>query len=1096
MQALPAIRAFCIVFVFFILASTLTAQRTDDPFDGHYTIAKSAEAYLLEIVNNDEASLQAFDFDRKNYTINRWDKQTTPLPTDFHWSCVDVVSADLNGDSRDEIVWVLSNSAQKAYIQVNSVINRRIQPGIRILAPFDCITDKEMATTRLITGNFVPDAKEELALAYMGTDGKFHVKIYQAVGSNMQLVKLAENSSIGVAGKVWHNAEYDFTGDHFDITAIDYDQDGTDEIVMVHKLDIDFSPRHFYFRTVSFDVTGENDVLSTTVSDLGPIELDYGNAQGHYAHRIGRISRPSLACGDLDGDGRDEIVFGHIVSTRHDYFPFMAHKSEIFTVHMLGTSSNGNVSFFNGPNLKLVGSFVSSGHAQNWHRHRSSMTVACADINNDGKDDIVSSSPDSLHMFSYNGFSGQLEDKTGVDCNDQRVYDHRQPSFAIADVNVDTSASEWTKEIVYMRYSPGRGDISLGIAALENGRLKEKASYPIQPESYAKTNELRYALALGDFDRDGYRLGPPELVATIPDVREPRVIINAPPVHFDIIDGMEYDLGSAFDGDSEFISSYTHSEGTTNELLIKNVADWDYSFGGSYEINLFVASANTAFTGKHGQYFEDSDFDTESIVEVTSIDASKNDWYYTTITDYHLFEYPLVFDSGEIGNVLVQYPEFKGDEWTHGKSQDARHIIPNHEAGNILSYAGFTDMRDRDTLSIEGTRYTLSDEYPADGGYWQLDLSNTTQTSFLKKTYNNNSWELNINLLDQAEFFGLEIGGGVNFQSSGRYDSEKIISSAITAGTGTNVEVNLGKLDKQSFGEVDYKITPYVYYSENGAFILDYIAEPIAIANGTAVDTTWWDRHYSSHPDLAFIQPWRYDVEKGFLPNITDAKRTQTKDLIFAPRHPEPGDTLSILTRFHNYSLKDLNENISIQYFLGDPDNGGELMNVLYEGLETSEIVLAADLPEREEMVSKVDWVIPANIDYQPRIYAVLDPDNAITEIHENNNKGNAVLEIRGVVTAIDDYENVIPTDYALEQNYPNPFNPSTRIRFTVPTAGMVKIDIFNTLGQKVETLVDKRMAGGVHEVKFTAENLASGPYFYQITAGDFVDVRKMMLLR
>ena len=111
---------------------------------------------------------------------------------------------------------------------------------------------------------------------------------------------------------------------------------------------------------------------------------------------------------------------------------------------------------------------------------------------------------------------------------------------------------------------------------------------------------------------------------------------------------------------------------------------------------------------------------------------------------------------------------------------------------------------------------------------------------------------------------------------------------------------------------------------------------------------TWWDKHFRAHPDLAFILPRRYDTEKGY-PDISEAKRTQTKGLIFAPAYPSPGDTVSILTRIHNYSLKNLNEAISVQCYPGDPDNGGELTNVIYNVITTSEIVLAASLAAKED---------------------------------------------------------------------------------------------------------------------------------------------------
>jgi hypothetical protein len=86
--------------------------------------------------------------------------------------------------------------------------------------------------------------------------------------------------------------------------------------------------------------------------------------------------------------------------------------------------------------------------------------------------------------------------------------------------------------------------------------------------------------------------------------------------------------------------------------------------------------------------------------------------------------------------------------------------------------------------------------------------------------------------------------------------------------------------------------------------------------------------------------------------------------------------------------------------------------------------------------------------------------------------------------------------EISLSQNYPNPFNPSTTIRFSVPQSSHVRVMIFNTLGEKVETLVDGEMEAGYHDVRFDASSLPSGVYIYQLRAGSFVEVRKMMLVK
>jgi hypothetical protein len=88
------------------------------------------------------------------------------------------------------------------------------------------------------------------------------------------------------------------------------------------------------------------------------------------------------------------------------------------------------------------------------------------------------------------------------------------------------------------------------------------------------------------------------------------------------------------------------------------------------------------------------------------------------------------------------------------------------------------------------------------------------------------------------------------------------------------------------------------------------------------------------------------------------------------------------------------------------------------------------------------------------------------------------------------------PASYSLSQNYPNPFNPSTTIRYGLPQRGDVSLVVFNTLGQQVATLFDGNQDAGYHEVRYDASCLASGVYFYRIQAGDFVQSRKLLLLR
>ena len=85
---------------------------------------------------------------------------------------------------------------------------------------------------------------------------------------------------------------------------------------------------------------------------------------------------------------------------------------------------------------------------------------------------------------------------------------------------------------------------------------------------------------------------------------------------------------------------------------------------------------------------------------------------------------------------------------------------------------------------------------------------------------------------------------------------------------------------------------------------------------------------------------------------------------------------------------------------------------------------------------------------------------------------------------------------FSLEQNYPNPFNPNTVISYSLPVASNVKLFIFNTLGQEVKTLVSEYNHAGIHSINFNATDLPSGIYYYKIEAGEFSQIKKMILLK
>lgn len=121
--------------------------------------------------------------------------------------------------------------------------------------------------------------------------------------------------------------------------------------------------------------------------------------------------------------------------------------------------------------------------------------------------------------------------------------------------------------------------------------------------------------------------------------------------------------------------------------------------------------------------------------------------------------------------------------------------------------------------------------------------------------------------------------------------------------------------------------------------------------------------------------------------------------------------------------------------------------------------------------------------------YAILlDTDGNFTYYSET-------AQIVGFGTTDVEY-NTLPKEYTLAQNYPNPFNPATKIIYSIPNSGLVKLSFYDVLGKEVAQLVNLEKQAGNYNVECNASNLTSGVYFYKIQSGNFSSFKKMMLIK
>jgi len=121
--------------------------------------------------------------------------------------------------------------------------------------------------------------------------------------------------------------------------------------------------------------------------------------------------------------------------------------------------------------------------------------------------------------------------------------------------------------------------------------------------------------------------------------------------------------------------------------------------------------------------------------------------------------------------------------------------------------------------------------------------------------------------------------------------------------------------------------------------------------------------------------------------------------------------------------------------------------------------------------------------------------DSIPTNLDQWNHAENFVVNVVDEPVFVQNDEK-LPVRFVLNQNYPNPFNPSTKISFIITESSFTSLNIYDVLGNEVATLVNEEKPAGSYDVEFDANGLTSGIYFYKLVAGNFIETKKMVLLR
>jgi len=145
-------------------------------------------------------------------------------------------------------------------------------------------------------------------------------------------------------------------------------------------------------------------------------------------------------------------------------------------------------------------------------------------------------------------------------------------------------------------------------------------------------------------------------------------------------------------------------------------------------------------------------------------------------------------------------------------------------------------------------------------------------------------------------------------------------------------------------------------------------------------------------------------------------------------------------------------------------------------------------LVKNDEIEILVAYEIDKGLDALNAITAMRNVSDEIQDFYENN------FDYPIVLSTEDQINN--PIEYSLSQNYPNPFNPTTKIKYGFPEEGFVNLSVYDLLGNEVAVLKNEEQNAGKFEIDFNTSNLASGVYFYILRVNNFMQTRKMLLLK
>lgn len=978
---------------------------------------------------------------------------------------VAVTAADLEGDGRDDIVKVTTTESGELILSVTSVLPELNVSGnsVNLQIPTNVALETRL-NIHILGGNFDNDIEEEVALIWPesgeNSTNKIQVRIYNW-----------ENGSL----KETANFSYQNSVIEYSVELTDLDLNGLHELALA---------------TVEMEDQSPVIVVNILGMEVGELLLVSKKIIQEFDNQTPFSKDVSLAIntGDYDGDVANELAL--VYRQKRDNVD--VEIIQLRLIQSLDIEGNSTESVFE--TLRIVNNqltlFEYSG--ENIPEYQN-IYAASGDVNGDGDADLTVYSPsrdlllftalDSLEVSQVNDFTDFLKGNTL-----KPVFCFTRGGLQSLGIQMADLDRDGIEELVFAGLKGCTDDlfsnnmtnskVSIEVYDLRTGAPELTGITNIENSNTSFFGRAAASFVLGDFDADNLRLGKGQY-SRRSEISQPLIILNAPPIHFDQLQNELYDINECYqNSDCSFASNYLTSSSVSMQTSTTVSSAWGVSANvrasAGVDVELVKSEISASVSARYGEGFSKYRSSGKRLDISTQVSAIEDDQIYAMVTDYDIWEYPVYKNDSLVTHLVSIVPTVTERRWFPSKSYNAYDYLPDHEVGNILSYRTQKPDYSRVDQIINSDNFTLSENSQSK---WVVNQQSFRESGSSRVREFGIGASLDIQTDVNFKIFGGSLGATI----SGEYETSDLTTQRTSISDELELEIELGGVD-ESLGEVKYAVNPYCYWAKNGALVVDYTAEPEVPAPGAP--DTWWSFHYGQKADPALILPWKYDPEKGLSLQDEIVKRFQSKSIGFSNSKPLPGDTITIYTEVHNWSLLPTTGPVEVGFYLCDPGQETNRMTGIH-GETTVSTIQKLD-PRGNDIVS-FEWKVPDNLSTFPRIYARIDPNNKEGEIHENNNYGFAILDLptaNGNCPPPSILTNNSGSGFSNPKQvllYPNPVNSLLSVSFDSILAGTFNVDIYNQMGQIALQQSGRLDTTGHPSLPVNVSSLPSGMYFFRL---------------